>query len=176
MSSAPRGSLGRQANGGLECRGDRHRPGDRDRRPVPARPVGPPATGDPAVPALEQDNGEGERLLLVVGGAFSTREAAEQANVGIGVGEMQGFYVPPTAQFPGLQERLGKASGDYVLVSAFRTGRGAKEFMDLVQAAGASAFITPRLENLGYEYVGLGQEADPDGGGALTEPIPGLTT
>jgi hypothetical protein len=142
----------------------------------PGRPVGPPATRDPAVPAMEKDNGEGERLLLVVGGAFSTREAAEEANARITVGDVQGFYIAGTDQFVGLEQRMGRASGDYVLVSAFRTGRGAKEFLDLVQAAGASAFITPRLENLGDEYVGLGQEADPDGGGALTEPIPGLTT
>jgi hypothetical protein len=139
-------------------------------------PAGPPAAKDPSVPAMKQDKGAGEKLLLVVGGAFPTREAAEEANATISLGDVQGFYVAVTDQFVGLEQRLGRASEDYLLVSAFRTAQGAKEFLDLVQAAGASAFITPRLENLGSVYVGLGQEADPDGGGALTKPIPGLTS
>lgn len=138
-------------------------------------PVGPPAAGDPSVPTMVQDKGVGERLLLVVGGAFPTREAAQEANANISIGDVQGFYVAGTDQFVGLEQRLGRARGDYVLVSAFRTARGAKEFLDLVQSSGAPAFITTRLQNLGSEYVGLGQEADPDGTGALTEPIPGLT-
>jgi hypothetical protein len=140
------------------------------------RVVGPPASRDPSVPTLTEDRGAGERLVLVVGGAFATREEAEAANSGILIGDLQGFYVAPTDQFVGLDRSLGEADGEYVLVSAFRTGRGARDFLDLVRSAGASAFITPRLENLGFEYVGLGQEADPDGSGPLTEPIPGLTT
>lgn len=142
----------------------------------PERSPGPPALGDPSVPAQERDRGVGERLLLVVGGAFATRAEAEEANAAIRIGDLQGFYVAPTDQFVGLDGVLGEADVEFVLVSAFRTGRGARDFLDLVQASGVAGFITPRLENLGYEYVGLGQEADPDGSGPLTEPIPGLTT
>jgi hypothetical protein len=142
----------------------------------PTRRPGPPALRDLSVPQLAEDRGAGERLLLVIGGAFDTREEAEAANQAIRLGDLQGFYVGPTAQFVGLDRVLGEAGGDFVLVSAFRTGRGAREFLDLVRSAGAAGFITPRLESLGFEYVGLGQEADPEGTGPLTEPIPGLTT
>jgi hypothetical protein len=141
-----------------------------------ARPRRAPALLDPSVPRLEQDRGAGERLLLVIGGAFPTREAAEAANAGISFGDVQGFYVAPTDQFIGLREVLGRIADDFVLVSAFRTGRGAREFLELAEAAGAPAFLTPRLESLGWTYAGLGQEADPDGTGPLTEPVPGLTT
>lgn len=142
----------------------------------PGRQPVPPALGDASVPSLVQDRGAGERLLLVVGGSFATRAEAEQANQAIRIGDLQGFYVAQTDQFVGLDRVLGEADAEFVLVSAFRTGRGAREFLDLVQGAGAAGFITPRLQNLGFEYVGLGQEADPDGSGPLTEPIPGLTT
>ncbi|HEX2026082.1 MAG TPA: hypothetical protein VHH92_06775, partial [Actinomycetota bacterium] len=135
-----------------------------------------PALVDPSVPRMERDRGAGERLLLVVGGAFPTREAAEVANAGISFGDVQGFYVAPTDQFVGLREVLGPSADDFVLVSAFRTGRGARDFLELAEAAGAPALLTPRLENLGWAYAGLGQETHPDGTGPLTEPIPGLTT
>lgn len=135
----------------------------------------PPAALDPAVPAQPRDLGRGERLIFVVGGAFPTREAAERANAELSFGELQGYYVAPAAQFPGLDGVLGGAAGEYVLVSAFRTAAGAAEFAALARAAGAPAIVTPRLENLGFQYVGLGQEAAPDGRGPLTAPIPGLT-
>ncbi len=139
------------------------------------RPVEPPAVADPSVPELERDLGRGERLLLVVGGAFATREEAEAANSQIAIGDLQGFYVAAVDQFVGLEQVLGDANAEYVLVSAFRTSRGAQEFLDLVRTAGYPASLTPRLENLGYEYVGLGQESAPDGIGPLTDPIPGVT-
>jgi hypothetical protein len=142
----------------------------------PGRRAGPPALRDRSVPRVAEDRGAGERLLLVVGGSFATRAEAERASEAIRMGDLQGFYVAPTDQFVGMDRVLGQADAEFVLVSAFRTGRGAREFLDLVQSAGAAAFITPRLQNLGFEYVGLGQEADPDGSGPLTEPIPGLTT
>jgi hypothetical protein len=139
------------------------------------RPVGPPALRDRSVPRMEEDLGKNEQLLLVVGGAFATREEAEAANAEIVIGDLQGFYVAETGQFTGLDQVIGDPSKEYVLVSAFRTSQGARDFLDLITSAGYSAFISPRLENLGFEYVGLGQEEDPAGGGPLTEPIPGLT-
>jgi hypothetical protein len=135
----------------------------------------PPALLDLAVPEIPPDHGAGERLMLVVGGAFSTLQAAEQANERITMGDLQGYYVARVDQFVGLDQALGTAGDHYVLVSAFRTAQGAQEFLELARAAGAPALLTPRLQNLGYEYVGLGQEADPDGSGPLTHPIPGLT-
>jgi hypothetical protein len=140
------------------------------------RPVGPPALRDPMVPRTDDDTGTGERLLLVVGGSFATREEAEAANAEVVVGDVQGFDVAPTDRFAGLEEVLGDGAKEYVLVSAFRTSRGAREFLDLIQTGGYPALLTPRLEYLGEEYVGLGQEADPSGKGRLTGPIPGVTT
>jgi hypothetical protein len=139
-------------------------------------PTGPPVVIDPSVPRPERDRGAGERLILGIGGAFPTREAAEAANAQISFGDLQGYYVARTDQFVGLQDVLGETAEDFVLVSAFRTGRGARDFLELAEANGAPAFLTPRLENLGWTYTGLGQEPDPDGSGPLTEPIPGLTT
>jgi hypothetical protein len=141
-----------------------------------SRQVGPPAVRDRSLPRVEEDKGVSEQLLLVVGGTFATREEAVAANADVDFGGLQGFYVAETDQFIGLREVLDQTADDFVLVSAFRTGKGAREFLDLAEVVGAPAFITPRLENRGWQYVGLGQEADPDGNGALTEPIPGLTT
>jgi hypothetical protein len=142
----------------------------------PDRVPGPPALRDPSVPRTTEDLGLGEELLLVVGGAFPTRPEAEAANEQVTIGDLQGFYVVEAGQFQGLDEVLGDPGLKYVLLSAFRTSRGARDFLNLVQTAGHSAFITPRLQNVGTAYVGLGQEEDPDGKGRLTGPIPGLTT
>ena len=139
------------------------------------RPEGPPAIREGAVPEAPRDHGAGERLVLVVGGAFPTREEAEAARDRIRIGDVQGFYVARTEQFVGLDEFLD-TDAEYVLVSAFRTLPGARDFLALTSAAGAPAVITPRLENLGFEYVGLGQEAAPDGRGPLTRPLPGVST
>jgi hypothetical protein len=135
----------------------------------------PAALLDPAVPDIPPDHGAGEHLLLVVGGTFPTLQAADAANDRMTMGDVQGYYVAKVDQFVGLDRSLGVPGDHFVLVSAFRTTTGAQEFLDLAQAAGAPALITPRLQNRGDRYVGLGQEADPDGSGPLTHPIPGLT-
>jgi hypothetical protein len=142
----------------------------------PDRQSGPPALRDPTVPRTSEDLGLGEELILVVGGASTTREQAEAMNEQITIGDLQGFYVAEAGQFEGLDQVLGDPSLKYVLLSAFRTSNGARDFLNLVQTAGHSAFITPRLRNVGTAYVGLGQEEDPSGKGRLTGPIPGLTT
>lgn len=134
-----------------------------------------PAVSDPSAPAEAEDRGAGEHLILVVGASFPTRAEAEAANAGLAIGDVQGYYVAATDQFEGLRAFLGAAAGDYVLVSAFRTEAGAREFADLAASAGAPALVTDRLLNRGYEYVGLGQEPDPDGSGPLRDPIPGVT-
>ena len=141
-----------------------------------AESVGPPAASDPTFPSVTPDLGVGERLLLVIGGSYPTREEAVIANEGMSFGDLQGYYVARTDQFEGLQATLDKPQDGYVLVTAFRTETGALEFLALAEAAGNPAFLTDRLVNRGYEYVGLGQEADPDGSGPLDHSIQGVTT
>ena len=122
------------------------------------------------------DLGAGERILLVVGGTFSTGEEAEAANEQILIGDLQGYYVARTEQFVGLRDFLGSTANDYVLVTAFRTDAGAHEFLQVARAAGAPALPSPRLENRGDVYVGLGQEAHPNGSGPLIGPLRGVST
>jgi hypothetical protein len=71
---------------------------------------------------------------------------------------------------------MGAAADEYVLVTAFRTEAGARDFLDLADAAEQPALLTPRMENRGTVYVGLGQEAHPDGSGPLIGPLPGVST
>jgi hypothetical protein len=130
----------------------------------------PPAVSDPAAPRVARDLGAGEELFLVVGGVFSRR--AEAAAAARPFGELQGYYVASVAQFQGLAEHLGAEMSDHVLVSAFRTEAGAREFMDLATAAGEAALLTPLMTNRGDVYVGLGQEGAPNGSGPLQRPLP----
>jgi hypothetical protein len=122
------------------------------------------------------DLGTGERVLLVLGGAFQTREEAEQANATISLGDLQGYYVAATDQFEGLRDHLGNPASEFVLVTAFRTEEGATDFIAVARANDAPAVLTPRLLNRGYEYVGLGQEPHPNGKGPLIGPLVGVTT
>jgi hypothetical protein len=135
-----------------------------DEEPAPS---GPPAVGDPSVPQEAEDRGVGEE--------FPTRTEAEEANVALGFGDVQGYYVAQRGQFQGIDDFLGPANGDWLLVSAFRTDEGAQEFADLAAAVGAPALVTGRVHNEGDLYVGLGQERAPDGSGPLRGPIPGVT-
>ncbi len=142
-------------------------PGPSERMPL--------AAGDAGVSDEPPDMGVGERVLLVVGGVFDSRREADEANARLLFGELQGYYVAPVAQFRGLAGALDAAPGAFALVSAFRTEAGAREFEQLARAAGAPALVTGRLHNLGRRYVGLGQEAAPDGRGPLRGPLPGVT-
>lgn len=61
--------------------------------------------------------------------------------------------------------------GKYLLVSAFRTRRGAEEFSELARDRGATAAVVRGLKLAG-PYVGLGQEANPDGvSGPVLSPL-----
>jgi hypothetical protein len=135
-----------------------------------------PTLADQGVVWHGNDLGKGERVLLVLAGSFQSQEAAEDANAGIAFGDLQGYYVAKTDQFAGLRSFLGPLAKDHVLVTAFRTEQGANEFLELAAAAGAPAQLTPRLSNSGDVYVGLGQEAHPDGTGPLIGPLPGVST
>lgn len=64
------------------------------------------------------------------------------------------------------------ASGRYLLLSAFRTIQGAAEFAELARDRGAEVAAI-RIVKTGGPYVGLGQEAHPDGvSGPLLAPLP----
>jgi hypothetical protein len=134
-----------------------------------------PAVDDPAAPAEPQDRGAGEYLVLAVGGSFPSQEAATEANAGISFGDLQGYYVARRDQFEGIDEYLGSVRGEWVLVSAFRTEEGAADFAELAKAAGAPSLVTGRVLNRGDRFVGLGQEAAPDGSGPQRGPISGVT-
>lgn len=133
------------------------------------RPYGPPIG-----PWMPRDTGAGEMLVVVLGGVYPTREEAALADQHMAFGDLQGYYVVPVAQFQGFREQVG-VPGDYALVSVFRTEQGAQEFVGLARSFGYPATILPtRVRSLGGLYAGLGQEANPDGTGPLTGPIPAL--
>lgn len=131
------------------------------------RPYGPPIG-----PEMAPDTGAGELLVVVLGGVYATRADADAANAAMTFGDLAGYYVVPVAQFQGFREQLG-SPGDFALASVFRTDQGAQEFADFAQSLGYPATILAnRVLSLGGLYAGLGQEANPDGSGPLTGPIP----
>ncbi len=134
---------------------------------------GPQPPSDPPVgPDVPRDTGPGEMLVVVVGGVYPTRAEAEDAGAQMALGDVQGYYVVPVAQFQGFNEGIGRP-GDFALVSAFRTDEGAREFAGAMGSFGYPATILPgRVRSLGGEYAGLGQEAAPDGSGPLLGPVP----
>ncbi len=128
--------------------------------------------GRPIGPHMGPDTGAGELLVVVLGGVYPTRAEAEAADQQMTFGDLAGYYVVPLAQFQGFREQLG-SPGDFALVSVFRTDEGAAEFAGFATSLGYPASILPdRVRSLGGLYAGLGQEANPDGSGPLTGPIP----
>ena len=127
--------------------------------------------GRPIGPVMTPDSGAGELLVVVEGGVYATRADAEAANETMPFLDLEGYYVVPVSQFQGFTEQAGP--GDFALVSVFRTDEGARQFADLAASLGYPATILPdRVRSLGGLYAGLGQEANPDGSGPLTGPIP----
>ena len=57
-------------------------------------------------PVMQPDTGAGEMLIVVLGGVYATRAEAEAANEGVVVGDLQGYYVVPVAQFQGFREAI----------------------------------------------------------------------
>lgn len=110
--------------------------------------------------------GTGERLMLVVAGDYITYDAAVVAGTQFSFGELQGFYTAQSGWFEGL------VPGRWMLVSAFRTREGADEFAEIARAAGVTDLREIVVRYLGTQYIGLGQEANPDGTGPLTAPLP----
>lgn len=69
---------------------------------------------------------------------------------------------------PDLQMDAGK----FVLATAFRTKRGAEEFLELARSVGATGLVVVQARKLAGGDVGLGQEPHPDGSGPLTSALP----
>lgn len=60
----------------------------------------------------------------------------------------------------------------YLVLTAFRTKTGAQEFAELARNRGFAA-VTVRARKTDGPYIGLGQEANPDGvSGPLIDPLP----
>lgn len=73
----------------------------------------------------------------------------------------------------GVLDATGKlAPGRSLVVTGFRTKQGAEEFIGLARAAGLMDVVALQARKLGGGDIGLGQEANPDGSGPLTEPLP----
>ena len=66
---------------------------------------------------------------------------------------------------------FGFLPGHSILVSGFRTKRGAEEFVDLARAVGLTDLTVVQARKLGGGDVGLGQEPHPDGSGPLLGPL-----
>jgi hypothetical protein len=138
--------------------------------PEPRQLSDPSAFADPSRPSEPRDTGIGERLLLVFGGSFATKEEARGANARYRktFGELQGYYVVPVAAYAGLREVAG---GEWALVSAFRTRAGAEDFAAFARSLDVPAEIIGPFISEGGPYAGLGQEAAPDGRGPLEHAL-----
>ncbi|MFM8944539.1 MAG: hypothetical protein ACKOI0_04780 [Actinomycetota bacterium] len=134
-----------------------------------ARPASAPPVVVPA--EIPPDTGAGELLWVVVGGTYPTRASALAANDAMALGDLQGYYVVPVAQFQGFGQQVGTPDA-FALVSAFRTTEGALAFVELATGYGVPAtLLSEPVRSLGGVYAGLGQEARPDGTGPLLGPL-----
>lgn len=110
--------------------------------------------------------GTGERVIAVIAGSFDARADAVASADAMGFGDIQGFYVAPSAAF------TGEPGGRWLLVSAFRTEAGAASFVELVRIVGVTDLRRIVTTYTGTEPIGLGQEPDPRGTGPLLGPLP----
>ncbi|HYZ94114.1 MAG TPA: hypothetical protein VFA34_17200 [Actinomycetota bacterium] len=58
-----------------------------------------------------------------------------------------------------------------LVLTGFRTKRGAEEFLELARAAGVTGLVTIQARKTGGGAIGLGQEPHPDGSGPLLGPL-----
>ncbi|MGH2628772.1 MAG: hypothetical protein ACRDHY_19205 [Anaerolineales bacterium] len=143
--------------------------------------------------------GVGEPLIMVVAGSFDSAELASAAGARMSFGEFQGFYVDEAKHYEVIgfyrrqnplfivdqgrrlrQEAVLEAvsgslprlePGTWLLLTAFRTKRGAEEFIDLAASRDIGELDVVQVIKRGGTYVGLGQEPHPDGTGALQGPM-----
>jgi hypothetical protein len=81
----------------------------------------------------------------------------------------------PPCQQDRYQQVLGAephlTPGHSLVVSAFRTKRGAEHFLEFTRNIGVVGLVTVQARKLTGGDVGLGQESHPDGSGALEAPL-----
>ncbi len=70
-----------------------------------------------------------------------------------------------------LPSDLDFVPSDWLLLTGFRTKRGAEEFLDLARAVGVGGLVVVQATKLGGGDIGLGQEPHPDGSGPLLGPL-----
>lgn len=132
-------------------------------------------------------HGRGESLVLVVGGVYGTREEAEAAVAASNRGELSGSYLASTndfrvtAAYDDVRPAIGAlgadgqlAADEWMAVSAFRTRAGAEQWVDQLHdmQSPAPAMVLQVVRSSGSSDIGLGQEANPDGSGAVIGPLP----
>jgi hypothetical protein len=157
----------------------------------PTVPTRTPATEAPSVeeqPGGDPRLGIGEPLIVIVAaGPFATRQEAEVAARERSLGDIQGFYVDEAGHYEQLarydiENQSLRWIGDpgpfvrfpvdgWIVLTAFRTRAGAESFMNAVNAAELEVQAW-QVAKTGGEYIGLGQEAHPDGSGPLEGPLP----
>ncbi|MEX2395297.1 MAG: hypothetical protein WD826_12550 [Actinomycetota bacterium] len=62
--------------------------------------------------------------------------------------------------------------GSTVIATAFRTPKGAAQFVAFARTVGVRGLVTVQVSKSGGGEVGLGQESHPDGSGPLTRELP----
>lgn len=65
-------------------------------------------------------------------------------------------------------------AGSTLALSGFRTKAGAEGFIEFARAVGVEGLFALRVRKTGGRYIGLGQEAHPDGSGPLLTPLPNI--
>jgi hypothetical protein len=73
-------------------------------------------------------------------------------------------------------QRFRFKRGASLVVTAFRTKRGATEFLDLTRTLGLTGLVTVSARKRGGGFVGLGQESHPNGSGPLLGPLANQTS
>ena len=160
-------------------------------------PPATPGTAAPSVvvspsggtsPAADPRLGINEPLIVILAaGPFATREEAEIAAEERSLGDVQGFYVDEARHYRQLarydiEDDSLRWIGDpgpfvrfptqgWLVLTGFRTRAGAESLMPRVNAAELEVEAWQVLKR-GGEYIGLGQEAHPDGSGPLEGPLP----
>jgi hypothetical protein len=110
--------------------------------------------------------GSAERIIAIIGGDFASRAEAVAVGGALPFGDIQGFSVARSDGFD------GEPPGRWLLVSGFRTVRGAAEFEELLRVLRIDVVRRIVTTYRGSDPIGLGQEPHPNGDGPLLSPLP----
>jgi hypothetical protein len=150
-------------------------------------PTGSPASTTTGEPSGDSRLGLGETLIVLVAGTYPTRAEAEAGAAAMRLGDGLGFYVDEARNYQAraiysIEEdslRYRGAPGQFIqwpesgwlALTAFRTRAGAQSLMPRIRFAELEVQAW-QVVKLGGVYVGLGNEAHPDGSGLLIGPLP----